>query len=148
MEWYYVWWPWLTYKRVARFLSASAELLVIIDIYFYHCFMCLYGCGLSTFIKLPSNLIWSVLLPTMTMDVDIWIEATWQRDSEWNLVATRDSYCCWRLERCFVAVEIRCRWVLVGGTAEVQSTWFSHHYIGYSQRSKPILLFLVWKGFQ
>ena len=22
----------------------------IIDIYFYHCFMCLYGCGLSTFI--------------------------------------------------------------------------------------------------
>ena len=34
-------------------------LIFIIDIYFYHCFMCLYGCGLSTFIKLPSDLIWS-----------------------------------------------------------------------------------------
>jgi len=32
-------------------------LIFITDIYFYHCFMCLYGCGLSTFIKLLSDLI-------------------------------------------------------------------------------------------
>ena len=34
-------------------------LIFIIDIYFYHCFMCLYGCSLSTFIKLL--IIWSDL---------------------------------------------------------------------------------------
>jgi len=34
-------------------------LIFIIDIYFYYCFMCLYGCGLSTFIKLLLLLIWS-----------------------------------------------------------------------------------------
>ena len=32
-------------------------LIFLIDIYFYHCFMCLYGCRLSTFIKLASDLI-------------------------------------------------------------------------------------------
>ena len=32
-------------------------LIFIIDIYFHHCFMCLYGCSLSTFIKLLSDLI-------------------------------------------------------------------------------------------
>jgi len=31
-------------------------LIFIIDIYFYHCFMRLYGCGLSTFIKLLSDI--------------------------------------------------------------------------------------------
>ena len=34
-------------------------LIFIIDIYLpvYHCFMCLYGCGLSAFIKLAYDLI-------------------------------------------------------------------------------------------
>ena len=42
------------------FLRTSINFTVshfIIDIYFHHCFMCLYGCGLTTFIKLLSDLI-------------------------------------------------------------------------------------------
>ena len=35
--------------------TAHADMTAV-SVYFYQCFMCLYGCGLSTFNKLPSDL--------------------------------------------------------------------------------------------
>jgi len=53
----------------------------------------------------------------MIIAVGIWIEVTWRRDNEQNLLATTWQYS-WSLESCFVAVDgICCRQMLV--------TWYS-----------------------